>query len=227
VRERLLGLAGMAVECVALSPRGVRIVQLVTVDLKAARCPGCGQISTSLKEWVCTQAAGSGLRWWAGGVAVAHAALVLPHRGLSTADGIEQLGEVPAGSIDHYTAAMAWMMVSIFSRHGKAPHNVLIVLPRARPASEQLDAAGGVAGGAVSGATSITGWVAATAALGSGPPCWFVSLTAPLSGCCGGGGGTSAWGWRGPVPAVAGSVIAVTACRFGEWQRNIGQPGRW
>lgn len=45
----------MAVECVALSASGVRTVQLVTSDPDAARCPVCGVVSTSGKEWVLTR----------------------------------------------------------------------------------------------------------------------------------------------------------------------------
>lgn len=50
----LLGLADWRWS-VALNPLGVKIVQLVTADPEAARCLGCGQISTSPKEWVCTR----------------------------------------------------------------------------------------------------------------------------------------------------------------------------
>jgi transposase len=52
---RLLGLDGLAVERVALNPLGVRIVQLVTDDPDAARCPECREVSTSGKEWVLTR----------------------------------------------------------------------------------------------------------------------------------------------------------------------------
>ena len=48
----LLGLAGLAVERVALTGLGVRIVQLVTDDPDAARCPACRVVSTSGKDWV-------------------------------------------------------------------------------------------------------------------------------------------------------------------------------
>jgi transposase len=51
----LLGLVGLAVEHVALAPLGVKIVQLVTSDPDAARCPGCQVVSTSGKEWVLTR----------------------------------------------------------------------------------------------------------------------------------------------------------------------------
>jgi transposase len=51
----LLGLAGLAVERVVLAPRGVRIVQLVTDDPDAARCPACRVVSTSGKDWVLTR----------------------------------------------------------------------------------------------------------------------------------------------------------------------------
>jgi transposase len=48
----LLGLAGLAVERVVLTGLGVKIVQLVTDDPDAARCPACGSLSSSGKEWV-------------------------------------------------------------------------------------------------------------------------------------------------------------------------------
>jgi transposase len=51
----LLGLAGLAVERVALTALGVRIVQLVTDDPEAARCPVCRVVSTSGKDWVLTR----------------------------------------------------------------------------------------------------------------------------------------------------------------------------
>jgi hypothetical protein len=45
-----LGLDGLAVERVVLTAAGVEIVQLVTVDPDAARCPACGAVSTSAKS---------------------------------------------------------------------------------------------------------------------------------------------------------------------------------
>jgi hypothetical protein len=51
----LLGLAGLAVERVALTALGVRVVQLVTHDPDAARCPACRVVSTSGKDWVLTR----------------------------------------------------------------------------------------------------------------------------------------------------------------------------
>jgi len=51
----LLGLAGLAVERVVLTGLGVRIVQLVTDDPDAARCPACRVVSTSGKDWVLTR----------------------------------------------------------------------------------------------------------------------------------------------------------------------------
>ncbi len=51
----LLGLPGLAVERVVLAPLGVRIVQLVTDDPDAARCPACRVVSTSGKDWVLTR----------------------------------------------------------------------------------------------------------------------------------------------------------------------------
>ena len=51
----LLGLAGLAVERVVLTAAGVKIVQLVTDDPDAARCPACRVVSTSGKDWVLTR----------------------------------------------------------------------------------------------------------------------------------------------------------------------------
>jgi len=51
----LLGLAGLAVERVVLTGLGVKIVQLVTDDPDAARCPACRAVSTSGKDWVLTR----------------------------------------------------------------------------------------------------------------------------------------------------------------------------
>ena len=51
----LLGLAGLAVECVVRTGLGVKIVQLVTSDPDAARCPACRSLSTSGKDWVLTR----------------------------------------------------------------------------------------------------------------------------------------------------------------------------
>ena len=51
----LLGLAGLAVERVALTAVGVKIVQLVTDDPDAARCPVCATVSSSGKAWVLTR----------------------------------------------------------------------------------------------------------------------------------------------------------------------------
>ena len=47
----LLGLEGLAVERVVLTGLGVKIVQLVTDDPDAARCPGCRVLSSSGKDW--------------------------------------------------------------------------------------------------------------------------------------------------------------------------------
>jgi hypothetical protein len=47
-----LGLEGLAVERVVRSGVGVKIVQLVTDDPDAARCPACAVVSTSGKDWV-------------------------------------------------------------------------------------------------------------------------------------------------------------------------------
>jgi transposase len=51
----LLGLAGLAVQLVVLTGLGVKIVQLVTDDPDAARCPVCRVVSTSGKVWVLTR----------------------------------------------------------------------------------------------------------------------------------------------------------------------------
>ena len=51
----LLGLAGLAVERVARTGLGVKIVQLVTDDPDVARCPTCATVSTSGKDWVLTR----------------------------------------------------------------------------------------------------------------------------------------------------------------------------
>ena len=51
----LLGLEGLAVEHVVLTGLGVRVVQLVTDDPDAARCPACRVVSTSGKDWVLTR----------------------------------------------------------------------------------------------------------------------------------------------------------------------------
>ena len=51
----LLGLEGLAVERVVLTVLGVKIVQVVTDDPEAARCPVCGALSTSGKDWVLTR----------------------------------------------------------------------------------------------------------------------------------------------------------------------------
>ncbi|MCA1707723.1 MAG: transposase, partial [Actinobacteria bacterium] len=51
----LLGLEGLAVERVVLTGLGVKIVQLVTDDPDAARCPACATMSSSGKGWVLTR----------------------------------------------------------------------------------------------------------------------------------------------------------------------------
>jgi transposase len=48
-------LAGLAVERVAFTALGARVVQLVTDDPDAARCPACRVVSTSGKDWVLTR----------------------------------------------------------------------------------------------------------------------------------------------------------------------------
>lgn len=51
----LLGLEGLAVECVVLTALGTRVVQVVTDDPDAARCPVCRVRSSSGKDWVLTR----------------------------------------------------------------------------------------------------------------------------------------------------------------------------
>jgi transposase len=51
----LLGLAGLKVEGVVLTSAGIKIVQLVTDDPDAARCPVCRTCSSSGKDWVLTR----------------------------------------------------------------------------------------------------------------------------------------------------------------------------
>jgi hypothetical protein len=79
-----LGLPGLAVERVVLTALGVRIVQLVTDDPDAARCPGCRMVSTSGKDWVLTRPHDLPCGGGAGRGAVAQAAVAVSHRGLSS-----------------------------------------------------------------------------------------------------------------------------------------------
>ena len=51
----LSGLEGLAVERVVRTAVGGKIVQLVTDDPDAARCPACATESTSGKDWVLTR----------------------------------------------------------------------------------------------------------------------------------------------------------------------------
>jgi transposase len=91
----LLGPDGLTVECVWRTGGGVRIVQLVTSDPDAARCPECRVVSSSGKEWVLTRPHDVP----SGGGAVllmAQAALAVPHRGVSTAD-VYRAGRAGAG----------------------------------------------------------------------------------------------------------------------------------
>ncbi|MBN9103224.1 MAG: transposase family protein [Pseudonocardia sp.] len=46
---------GLAVERVVLTALGTKVVQLVTDDPDAARCPACRVVSTSGKDWVLTR----------------------------------------------------------------------------------------------------------------------------------------------------------------------------
>ena len=50
----LFGLAGVRVERVACLTDGTRVVHVVTAEETAAACPGCGVLSTSVKEYVAT-----------------------------------------------------------------------------------------------------------------------------------------------------------------------------
>ena len=51
----LFGLPGVAVARVGLTPDGGRLVEVVTADPAAARCPGCDTVSTSVKANVVTR----------------------------------------------------------------------------------------------------------------------------------------------------------------------------
>jgi transposase len=81
-----LGLAGLAVEAVALTPLGIRLVQLVTADPDAARCPECGQVSTSGKEWTLTRPRDLPVGGEPVLLGVAQAALAVSDRGVSAAE---------------------------------------------------------------------------------------------------------------------------------------------
>lgn len=50
----LMGLEGLSVERVETDGDGCLVVHLLTSDAEASRCPGCGWLSTSPKEWVST-----------------------------------------------------------------------------------------------------------------------------------------------------------------------------
>ena len=50
----LFGLPGVRVERVERRAEGIRVVHVVTADEAAAACPGCGVVSTSVKEQVRT-----------------------------------------------------------------------------------------------------------------------------------------------------------------------------
>jgi hypothetical protein len=92
----LLGLAGLAVERVVLTRLGVKIVQLVTDDPEAARCPCCRTRSTSGKDWVLTRPHDLPCGGEVRGRAVAQAALAVSCRGLSTTD-VHRAGRAGAG----------------------------------------------------------------------------------------------------------------------------------
>ena len=51
----LFGLPGVAVARVEATPDGGRVVEVVTADAAAARCPGCGTVSRSVKANVTTR----------------------------------------------------------------------------------------------------------------------------------------------------------------------------
>jgi hypothetical protein len=74
----LLGLPGVAVSRVERRSDGTRVVHVVTGDELAGLCPGCGIVSTSLKEAVATPAAGHRARRGRAGTVVAQASLALP-----------------------------------------------------------------------------------------------------------------------------------------------------
>jgi hypothetical protein len=80
-----LGLAGLAVERVALTPLGVRVVQLVTADPDAAVSGLPAAIDIGQGVGTDPAAAPAG-RWHGRTVAVAQAALALPHGGLSAGE---------------------------------------------------------------------------------------------------------------------------------------------
>jgi transposase len=92
-----LGLAGLAVERVVLTGLGVRIVQLVTDDPDAARCPACRVVSTSGKDWVLTRP--RDLPCGGGQVAVQWRKRRWRCRteGCARASFTEQVAQVPAG----------------------------------------------------------------------------------------------------------------------------------
>jgi len=50
----LFGLPGVRVERVERRDEGARVVHVVTAEEAAAACPGCGVVSTSVKEYVTT-----------------------------------------------------------------------------------------------------------------------------------------------------------------------------
>ena len=94
----LLGLAGLAVERVVLTVLGVKIVQLVTDDPDAARCPACRVVSTSGKDWVLTRPRDLPCGGGVGRGAVAQAALAVPHAEHCPRQTFtEQVVQVPAG----------------------------------------------------------------------------------------------------------------------------------
>ena len=96
----LLGLAGLAVERVVLTGLGVKIVQLVTDDPDAARCPGC-RVAVDVGQGLgADPAAGPAVRGGVRGRAVAQAAVAVPHRGLS-ARVVHRAGCAGAGRDAH------------------------------------------------------------------------------------------------------------------------------
>lgn len=53
--NRLLGLAGVAVQLVELEQDGARVVHVSTAQESAAACPACGVVSTSVKGHAVTR----------------------------------------------------------------------------------------------------------------------------------------------------------------------------
>ena len=79
-----------------LTGLGVKIVQLVTDDPDAARCPQC-RVRFDLGQGLGADPAAGPAVWRGVRGAVAQAALAVSHRALSAASFTEQVAQVPAG----------------------------------------------------------------------------------------------------------------------------------